>query len=636
MIFFIFSLVACEKILGIDFGSQYIKYGFADLDTSEYILEDLDNKYGVPASFAIKTPKNSDAPLTNETLDGISIKYGKKAIKYLRKHPHNGAEFILNSVVRNDPEFRTSTVVNQSTLLTLYWGQLLTHLREQPSSIVVSFPSLFTPLMRQTVLNSLRFFNTRVKSVTDDLQALSALYADSYLNRYISKMRKVLFVDVGFSYAKVSVLNFTFNGDYTLSTLMASSWSEKCGGYAFAKALARSARLSTHEAEKMLKDVSDDLEFAKSELAELKKIINETVEAGGLVDEVQIIGGASRYQWVYDTVTDAVKYAYNLTTPTTTIKSKSTNSTTTNSTEQVNQTEINSTETNSTEQKSAEKVETSETENLASSGVFTQDQNETSTKNQTIPKVLREFDASNAIALGTLHYILMTENRSMFNPTYMIRKPTASYYVKCGKTVDKFCQRNSMCKQPYFQNIDTCENDIIEILIDKRHAPTGSPDLISRILMTNISNVEFNESIPQHRGYLRLRLPEPFIEGLVWCNASDECYAISYEDITTDKYDLINQYNLFEAISKKLAEDADKKSYLDTIKSLVEKLGKRVNPSEGTESTLKINEGIKKRYEEINKKLKDGEFAKLPVDKLREARDDIKSLCLSLGMKSNE
>lgn len=230
----------------------------------------------------------------------------------------------------------------------------------------------------------------------------------------------------------------------------------------------------------------------------------------------------------------------------------------------------------------------------------------------------------------------MTENRSMFNPTYMIRKPVASYYVKCGKILDKYCQRNSICKQPYFPNVDTCPNDTIEILIDKRHTPTGTPETISKLLMTNISNIHFNESVPQHRGHLKLRLPDPFVENIVWCNASDECYGISYEDVSIDKHDLVNQYNLFEAISKKLAEDADKKSYLDTIKSLIEKLKKRVNPSEGTESTLKINEGVKKRFEELNKKLKDGEFAKLPVDKLREARDDIKSLCLSLGMKSNE
>lgn len=627
-----FSFATCNRILGVDFGSQYLKFGFADLLTSEYLIEDYNQKYGIPTAFAIKTPNHSDAPLTNETLDGISIKYGKSAIRYLHKHPHHGSEYVLNSVTRDDPEFRTSTVVNQSTLLTLFFGQVLTQLDKKLTGMVLTFPSFFTPLMKQTVINGLKYFETPIKAVTDDIQALSVLYADSYLDRYMSKMRKVLFVDVGFSYAKTYVVNFTFNGQFTLSTLMASSWSENCGGHAFAKALSRSARLPIHSAEKMLKDVEDDLEFAKAELNELKRIINETVEAGGLVDEVQIIGGASRYKYIYDTVTDAVKYAYNLPPPVKKPTKKSNNSTvstnSTNSTETVNQTSNN--------EKTAEKVETSEAENLASSGIFTNDQNETSTLNQSVPKVLTEFDPSTAIALGTLHYILMTENRSMFNPTYMIRKPVASYYVRCGKITDKYCQRNSMCKQPVFYNLNGCPDDIIEVLIDKRHTPTGTPEVISRSQMTNISNIVFNESEKGRRGMVKLRLPDPFVEGIAWCNSTEECYSISFKDVSIDRYDLVKQYELFEAITTKLASDADRNKYIDNIKSLIDKLDKRINPSGNTESTLKIPDTIKEKFENFKKQLQNNEFSKLSLEKVREIRDDVKSLCLTLGMKSND
>ncbi|OHT10154.1 hypothetical protein TRFO_20609 [Tritrichomonas foetus] len=660
MFLFFIGFCLSERTLAIDFGSQYLKFGYADLDTSETTVLETNSKYGFPAAVAIKTPNKSESPLTNETLNGIKPLIGREAAIFLHKHPKLGSEYILSSVTRNDPDFRTSTVANQTTLLSLLFFQFLNSLKEPlPSSMTLTFPNFFTPKMRQDVFSAIRFFKLPISHVADDVQALSAIYADTYLTRYVKQPRRVLFVDIGAGYAKVNVIKFTWETNKTISYIEASDFSDRCGGYGFAKALAKSVRLPVFEAERLLKDI-EEVDFAKSELDELKRIINSTVESAGLVDEVQIIGGASNYKFIYDAVTDAVKYAYNLTnlgksninirnvaenvekpakkvdTPETTPNSETKDETH----ENISEGTVNETATLDDLEKMASTTEANSTANTNNTTNTTTDATNSpgnSTMNKAeekieIPKVLREFDATNAVLKGTLHLILAVENRSIYNPTYVLKRPVASYYVKCGKQVDKYCQKNSRCKTPTFLSTNGCEGNYMDLLIDKRHTPTGSPELIGRFRFTNISEIVFNNSKPG-RAYAQLNPPDPVIEQAVICNSSSECFPVGIEQILTNGHDIQEQMQFFESISNYIQYRKTIEINIANIKNVLERIRKVIYPPPNSEQTMKIDESVKEKFDTYWNKVKSNELEKMSLEEIKELTSDLKGLALSLGFE---
>lgn len=629
MIFLFLAFITSKKILGIDFGSQTIKFGYANLDTKETHLGDYPRDRGIPAAIAIKTKKNSNERLTNETLDGISLKFGQKAIPYLRKHPQHGSHSLLNSIIRDLPEYNTFTLTNKQTLLSLYFVQFLAALRDQPDYLSITFPAFFTPAMRQLVANSLSFFRVPLKHVSDDIQAISALYSDTYLNRFEKSSRQVLFVDVGYSYAKVYVINFTFQTNHSLAETIAYDWSEKCSAHGFAQALSRSARLPIHTAEKMLKDVTDDVEFAKDEIAELKRLINQTVHIAGLVDEAQIIGGASQYPFVYEAVSEAAKYVFK---PTPKPKPVAANTTTPeNRTETTTEEQPGNTDQTATEKVGDEKAEMASTE-------FTSPQTNSTVENATSQEpahvVLREFDPINCIAEGMLHLALMVENSSMFNPTYMRKRPSSNYYVKCGNRVDIFCQKNTICKEPFVPKMNGCPDNMLQILVDKRQTPAGSPEVIGRYFMTNISNIEFNNGTEYSRGYIRTRNPDPTVESVFWCNQSDICYNIDIQDVTIPNFYESADFELFKAITARFGIDPLTQDYLNQVKELLKKIKKAIKPSE-TETAVKIDSASREKFNTIKSQFKSGELAQSGKEKVMEARDELKSIGLALGLKFN-
>ena len=626
MLFLLVSLCLSEAILGIDLGSQYIKFGIADLDTSEIIPIPTKDKNGMLSSVAIK--KKDDSVITNSTIGDIKILFESAAARYVDKHPSRGNKQIINAVTRDDNEIRTCKVINESVLLSLLHYHILSSVKHTASAITLSFPSFFTISMRQDVISSLQSFSIPVTHIADDNQALAVLYADTYISRYMKSPRSVMFVDVGYGYAKASVINFTWNTVQTDAYILNSEFSENCGSYGFAKALAKSVRIPISEAEKMLKD-ADDVEFARKEIDELKKLIYDVAEASGPVDEVQLIGGASRLKFVLDAVNEAVK---NVIKP----EPSPTPAPTPESTPEP---EIENDVENVILDDEVNEEKNENDPSFANIGAEISSElnktNSTSTQINNI-KARQEFDATKAVLLGTLHYALNAENRSIFNPTVVHKKPTATTYVKCGWVSDKFCQKNFGCKTPRLMGINRCPNDIITVVADSRHIPSGSNKTIANIHLLNISEMEFGGP-NTGQGIINFRSPDGYVDKVIWCNQTGECYPIEFQQALSQPFSQVQEnQRLFQLIlekltGKKVFEEDEKK-----VKDLVSRLKKVVYPPEGVEQTLAIDDSVKKKVDEYIQKLEANEIDGMTGYQLLEAKDDLKNIAISLGLKVEE
>ncbi|OHT14368.1 hypothetical protein TRFO_15289 [Tritrichomonas foetus] len=611
---FLFSIFcASEVFLGIDFGAKYLKLATTDLDGSNYKITKLGTHDIHPGCISIKTPRNSVDPLTPQTSGQASIVTGHKALPMVHRIPKSGSEFLLNSVVRDTPEYRTATVLNQTTLLNLYFFDIIKQIPDPaPKGLAITFPTFFTPEMRRKILEPLSHLHIPVKHHFDTLTAISILYANNYLEKYKKQNRTVLFIDFGASYVETHLVNFSWDGHATYADCSVTLWSDKCSGNAFARALAKSIRLPLSQADRMLKN-SEDAYFAPDAIQDLRNLLNETLEIGGEIDEVQLLGGGSTYRFVQTVVRQTVtgKFRSNST--------KDANSEKTGNNEGYNEKKVFTVDTGGADPNDSP---------MATGGQVVNATNSTAA----LP-IYKDFDPLYSIVKGTLEAVLMIEGRLKKPHTYIGKRPVASYYVRVGEQREKYCQRHFTCKPTHFTGHGA---EFIQIETDPRHLPVGSPTIVNQYRLLNISTLfpaaeggegqtEGQEN-DQGNGIVQLDAPDPIVARVNWCNAT-VCAPIAFHQY----YESNEDYSIYYLMSGRIGEQKIREDIIVKVGRALDRMRALIYP--GGSSSMRIDYKVREKYDKYAQEFGDGTFMAGTLNEIEKKVKDIKSLCISLGFR---
>jgi hypothetical protein len=138
------------------------------------------------------------------------------------------------------------------------------------------------------------------------------LYAALRPERFKKDPKHVFFVNVGSMSTEVYSGNFTYNNsdprnDFVFVVQTSNEWTEKVGGYHFAKSWTQAGNLSISKAQKELEKTHGEGfgDFFDYDLRILNRTIATALERAtrlGAIEEEQLIGGASTYRFVAETV----------------------------------------------------------------------------------------------------------------------------------------------------------------------------------------------------------------------------------------------------------------------------------------------------------------------------------------------
>jgi len=174
------------------------------------------------------------------------------------------------------------------------------------------YPFFFTKTQQETISNALRLVGIPVVTTVDDITSMGVIYGAYYIDKILKGNRHVLFVDIGGTTVKAYGEYFMFDPQIqkTMINETVSVWTEKTGGYFFAKSIAAKRNMTIREAEKLLIESSgigyeNDLD---DELQEIARIVDKAATLASAtfpIDEIQLIGGGSNYHFIKSVVSSA-------------------------------------------------------------------------------------------------------------------------------------------------------------------------------------------------------------------------------------------------------------------------------------------------------------------------------------------
>lgn len=320
--FLLFSLLILNDFLTIDLGTEYYKVAKANFKGDPVIINNQGIGVSVPNAIAFKSSKPIQLPVTNESMENIDIKYDRQALSLLKKNSSLGFQFLPRVIGRtNTTEFNTTKLITPFQAFTLSFVNLIQML-DFTGSLAIVVPHYWTPEQKYIVTSTCSFFRIPLSFLLEDNDAIGIHYAATRSNRFrnsrnISSSYNVLFVDIGGTTTKVYGFHFYINNDNAIASENSYFWNENVGGYWFRKALSQKLNISMKKAEKLLhsesdvKKVIDNTENVTNSLFNL--IRHATNHANTLsiannastINEVQIIGGASSYPFIFDLVKSA-------------------------------------------------------------------------------------------------------------------------------------------------------------------------------------------------------------------------------------------------------------------------------------------------------------------------------------------
>jgi hypothetical protein len=307
------SLASCTEFLGMDLGSQFIKMAKSTPDFQLKIFTDpITNSVTHPSAAAIKFRKPASFPLSSEDFDKIEVWTGRRALSLLKQNTSLGIQFLPRTALRSPTaDFHTSQVANVTELYALLLWQ--TAQKVLPfDALTIALPFYFTLGQYFVVGEICRSFSIPLLAIVPDIHAIFNLYGALKANRFANAIRHVLFVDVGATSTKVYSATFEYINaspaeEGTLVNQSAGEWTELVSGYHFAKAIAQAKGISYNKAQKaLLRSAGENFEeLVEKELLILEETIHAVIEAAekkAPIDELQVIGGASTFNFVVETI----------------------------------------------------------------------------------------------------------------------------------------------------------------------------------------------------------------------------------------------------------------------------------------------------------------------------------------------
>ena len=318
----LFSVFIFNDFLTIDLGTEYYKVAKANFKGDPVIINNQGIGVSVPNAVAIKSSKPVQVPITNETMEDIEVKFDRQALSLLKKNSSLGFQFIPRVIARtNTTTFNTSKLITPFQAFTLSFINLIKKI-DFTGPITIVVPHYWTPEQKYIITSVCSFFRVPLGFLFEDIDVIGVNYATTRASRFknrrnYSDSHNVLFVDIGGTTTKVYGFRFYIDNNNAIASESSYYWNENIGGFWFRKAISEKLNISMKKAEKLLKsesDVNKVVENMQNVKNELFGLINRAAKRSSgfpdenndsMIHEIQIIGGASSYPFVFDLVKSA-------------------------------------------------------------------------------------------------------------------------------------------------------------------------------------------------------------------------------------------------------------------------------------------------------------------------------------------
>lgn len=305
MLFFFISF-SCSTFVAIDLGSQYLRIAKNTLREPVTMAMNENNKMMTPSAIAFKLPKYSGKHMTMEDALKCEIKYGDSAIKLLKSKPQSGFAFLPRIIGRlNSSKFEIPNILNSTEMMAILFKKVLSNI-DIIEGVSVTIPNYYTLSQRECIMEALKLANLPLFSLLDDSSAIIQLYTIYYSKKFIYESQSVLFVDIGASAVRAYRVVFTQNETDAIGTQTSYEWTEKTGGFEFIRKVSEYENCSFTKAQKLLLSGKDYSHLFEEDLEMIYDLVRTAVD--GEVDEVQLIGGASRFPFVVECIQKVVGY----------------------------------------------------------------------------------------------------------------------------------------------------------------------------------------------------------------------------------------------------------------------------------------------------------------------------------------
>ena len=313
MLFVLFFRIFSAEFAGIEVGSQFFKFALSTNDGQAKIFTDpITNSVLFSTATAIKFLKPHDPPFSPSDFDDIELRFASHALPILKRNSSLGYEFTPYFIERNSTLFNQTRIVGPHMLLPLLYHRTLQNIPKF-DQISLSVPSHYTRRQIQILSFTLQMIGIEANSIVDDCTSVFLLYSSVRTSRFVSEPKHVMFIDVGASHTAAFSAVFTYTNDgYEVNNVnqTAYDFSEKISGFALADALSKKTGITFQKAmKKIIRTGCEGLENMfldeMSELTDLIQRVMEEAEKVRPIDEVQLIGGASNYKLVAQTIKEA-------------------------------------------------------------------------------------------------------------------------------------------------------------------------------------------------------------------------------------------------------------------------------------------------------------------------------------------
>lgn len=556
------SILCCLslKFIGLDIGSQFYKIAESTSTNEVKIWTNPEtNSVSNPTASALKFAVPHTAPYATSDYEDITFRMGRSALSTLKYNKTLGFEFTPRALGRaKESTFYTSKVANSTEMFTLMLYNAIKKVVPF-EAVAISVPSFWTRDQVAEVSEACRSFQMPLVAMIDDVTAVTTLYAALRLGRFTKKDRHVMFIDVGATSVKIYSAVFTHNNteptrEFAFVNTTTNEWTEEVGGFYFARAIAYGKNITFRKANKLLLRTGGkgQEEYLENVLEIFKTYLGRAVNASKRVaplDEVQLIGGASSYEFVVKLI-----------------------------------------------------------------------------KEVTGMPIRRDFNANEAIAMGTVIAGMMVEEQSPYIETYVKKLSASSINVLCGTEMKAYCVQGQMCNEEVlFPSIERPCNEFA-LINNLRTLPEGANPILVKYSLKNPPTFTGEGNLTAK---FIMRRPDPVVTGVEFCQGDDcQTSEVQLSSPPPDGYmealDFIRNY----------LNSRDNQGLRDSIRETLEKLvayQQKVDKA-NVEATYPVTDDMKTIIAEANEAKELDDFKSLDHDALKAMNDKLVKIVADLHL----
>ncbi|OHT13615.1 dnaK protein [Tritrichomonas foetus] len=216
MITFFLPLLVRSVILGLDFGSEFIKVSVVSPDSVQVALNQQSKRL-TPSYFAIwnqTSPKNTFDFINDkqskhweiEDLDNLSWSFFDSAKSHSRRFPNNGVQG-FTSIIKGKNGLTGREIfalMIRKLITTIEDGQY----KPESTSLVISVEPSTSIEERIAIAESVKLANVTLKAIIDSSTAVANVYAIEKKALYANSPKNVLFFDMGSESSWAGVYQF--------------------------------------------------------------------------------------------------------------------------------------------------------------------------------------------------------------------------------------------------------------------------------------------------------------------------------------------------------------------------------------------------------------------------------------------